>query len=97
MHPCLVLRVNVVLVDGVLVGEGALHLPDVVVYLLPAVFIHGAAQRPDQAELEPQLGHAGVVFCIVGVALKQRKELGYYMGWGYILGIQLSLSKHEIY
>lgn len=40
VDPGLALGVNVVLVDHVFVGEGSLHLADVVVDLLSSVLVH---------------------------------------------------------
>ena len=74
MDPGLVLGVHVVLVDGVLVGEGALHLADVVVDLLAAVLVDGAADGPDHAVLEPELHHAGEVVSVRGVHLQRTKQ-----------------------
>ena len=74
VHPGLVLGVHIVLVDGVLVGEGALHLTDVVVNLLAAILVDRAADGPDHAELEPQLHHPCEVFCVHWVHLHIRQE-----------------------
>ena len=74
VDPGLVLGVHVVLVDGVLVGEGALHLADVVVDLLAAVLVDGAADGPDHAVLEPELHHAGEVVSVRGVHLQRTKQ-----------------------
>ena len=70
MYHGLVLRVHKVLVDGVLIGEGALHLTQVVVNLLAAILIHRAADGPDHAELEPQLYHPHVVVSVIVVNLQ---------------------------
>ena len=69
VDPGLGLGVHVVLVHGVLVGEGAISLADHVVNLLAAVLVHGAADGPDHAEKKPQLHHAGEVVRIRGVHL----------------------------
>ena len=71
MHPCLILAIHIVLIDGVLGGEGALHLSDVVVDLLPPLLVHRGTERPDHAELEPQLDHAAVILTVCGVNLKE--------------------------
>ena len=86
----LVLRVHKVLIDGVLVGEGALHLSQVVVNLLAAVLIHRAAQGPDHTELEPQLYHAHIVLSICGVHLHRNK--GKYLRQATRTGIQCQKS-----
>ena len=70
MSPGLGLGVDEILIDGVLVGEGALHLAHVVVDLLAAVLVDRAAHGPQHAELEPQLDHARVVLTVVPVNLQ---------------------------
>ena len=69
VDPGLGFGVHVVLVHGVLVGEGALSLADHVVNLPAAILVHGAADGPDHAEEKPQLHHAVEVVCIGGVHL----------------------------
>ena len=69
VHPCLGLGVHIVLVDGVLVGESALHFTTVVIYLLTAILVHRAAHRPNHAELEPELHHTREVLTVCGIHL----------------------------
>lgn len=69
VHPWLILHINIVFIDGVFVGERALHLSNVVVNLLTAVLIHGATDGPDETELEPNLYHASKVVLVSWVNL----------------------------
>ena len=97
VYPCLVFRIHVVLIDGVLVWERTLHLTDVIIYLLPAVFVHGATQRPDHTELEPQLYHSYVVLRIVGVNLKKDVNINLYTKHGIYTHLILSPKNIHLY
>ena len=55
------LRLHVILVHGVLVGEAAVDLAQVRVDLFARLFVDGAAHRPYHREHEPQLNHLGKV------------------------------------
>lgn len=71
MLPCSQLWFHNVLIDGVLVRESALYLPDVVVNLLAAVLVEGCTDGPDDAEDEPHLNGAWEVIRVIRVDLTQ--------------------------
>lgn len=76
MRPALSLRVHVVLIHGVLVGEGAFDLADVVVQLLASILVDSAANGPDETEEEPELYHTLVVVLVSWVDLKCQSSKG---------------------
>ncbi len=45
-------------------GEGAVHLPQEVVYLLASILVYRSADGPDEAEDKPQLHHPTQVFSV---------------------------------
>lgn len=72
VDPGLALGVDVVLVYHVFVGEGSLHLADVVVNLLPSVLVDRGTDRPDHTELEPQLHHPCEVLAVMRIHLQSK-------------------------
>lgn len=72
VDPGLALGVDVVLVYHVFVGEGSLHLADVVVFFIPSVLVDRGTDRPDHTELEPQLHHPCEVFAVMRIHLKSK-------------------------
>ena len=71
MHPSLALGVHKILVNCVLVREGAFHLTNVVVNLLSAVLIDRCTDGPDHTELEPQFHHTYKVLGVIWINLQQ--------------------------